>query len=109
MHLEKAFLLLSLYDIAFINSFDSAYVMILAMTSVSSDIIGTFHTILPLISLLISVSCDIIALWYPNFHDILALIMAPARQNGAGCGRYAPGAPPPARAWDGCSAEQRLS
>ena len=71
------------------------YQLVLAMISVSSDIIGTFHTITPMISFLISLSSDIIGLWYHNFHDILAHIMVPARQNGAGCGRHSPGAPPP--------------
>jgi hypothetical protein len=44
---------------------------------------------------LISVCYVIIAVWYHWFHDMLAYIMAPARRDGAGCGRQAPGAPPP--------------
>jgi hypothetical protein len=38
------------------------YQLVLAMISVSSDIIGTFHTITPMISFLISLSSDIIGL-----------------------------------------------
>ena len=44
----------------------------------------------------------IIALWYHNFSDIMsqfyvfiAVIMVPARRDGAACGRHAPAAPPP--------------
>jgi hypothetical protein len=44
----------------------------------------------------------IIALWYHNFSDIMsqfyvfiAVIMVPARLDGAACGRHAPAAPPP--------------
>jgi hypothetical protein len=51
---------------------------------------------------LISTTSYIIALWYhspliscQNFHVIVAVIMVPARRDGAACGRHAPAAPPP--------------
>ncbi len=44
---------------------------------------------------LISVTSDIIAMWYHRFHDMLVYIMAPARRDGAGWVRQAPSAPPP--------------
>jgi hypothetical protein len=86
-----AFLALSSYDFAYdiiYISYENGYDISMLWYQ------RRYHAITPLISLLISVCCDIIALWYHNFHDIIALIMAPARRNGAGCGRHAPGAPP---------------
>jgi len=51
---------------------------------------------------LISTTSYIIALWYQNFliscqnfHVFVAVIMVPARRDGAACGRHAPAAPPP--------------
>ena len=44
---------------------------------------------------LISALRDIIAIWCHIFDDITAYIMAPARRDGAGWGRHAPGAPSP--------------
>jgi hypothetical protein len=44
---------------------------------------------------MISVTSDIIAIWYRGFSDIASYIMAPAaRRDGAGWGRQTPGAPP---------------
>ncbi len=54
-----------------------------------------FHMVLHMISL----TYDISALWYVQFHDIfniiiiLALVMAPAQRDGAGRGRHGSGAP----------------
>ena len=58
---------------------------------ISPIISYTFHTFLPMISVL----RDIYAIWYHRFDDISAYVMVPARRDGAGWGRQAPGAPPP--------------
>lgn len=77
--------------------------MISPMISLSSDISHDFIANSPWYGCLISVSSDIIAMWYHTFPDMLAYIMAPARRDGAAWGRQALGAPPPPASPQACN------
>ena len=72
-----------------------------AMISLSYDITHDIIADMLWYGPLISLSPDIIAIWYQGFYDMFPYIMAPARRAGAGpplvpgWGRQGPGAPPP--------------
>ena len=81
--------------ISYQNHMISSMIIMMMMISLSSDISHDFIVNSPWYGCLISVSSDIIAMWYHTFPDMLAYIMAPARRDGAAWGRQALGAPPP--------------
>ena len=91
------FNIIVIYPFLALSSCHIKYDIIYISHRISSDISITWYWawFWPWFGPLISVLRDIIAIWCHIFDDIIAYIMAPARRDGAGWGRHAPGAPPP--------------